>query len=585
MRVIIIGGVAGGMSAATRLRRLDESAEIVVIEQGDYVSFANCGLPYYVGGVISERQSLLLQTPESLRVRFNLDVRTRHQAVAIDRDAQTVSIRDARTDTITHEAYDHLILATGATPRDAFGRVEGGPVVSTLRTIDDVDRIALALEELALDEASTGSAAQGRADEPKKRAVVAGGGFIGLEAVENLVHRGLDVTLVQHGAHPLSPLDPEMAAVVVEELTARGVDLRMHTSVQSMDADGVHLDDGTIVPADIVIDARGVRPAASIATDAGLATGPTGGIAVDGLQRTNDPRIFAVGDAVEKIDAISAEPTLVTMAGLANRHGRTAADAIAWEHRLLEERPDDAVPAVGTAIVGVFGLAVAMVGWSERRLTDAGRAHRVIHAHPADHASYYPGSERLTMKLLVDPETDLILGAQVIGRRGADKRIDVIATAMQAGLTASQLSRLELAYAPQFASAKDPVNMLGYIADNAATGLTESIQWHEVDTAVAAGATVIDVRTEAEHAGGSIPGSLNVPVDELRERIDDLPPGELIVHCQVGQRGHTAVRLLRQRGRRARNLGGGYLTWAAGTRMSAETRRSADTDIREKEMA
>ncbi|MEJ1089097.1 FAD-dependent oxidoreductase [Microbacterium sp. Mu-80] len=576
MRVIIIGGVAGGMSAATRLRRLDETAEIIVIEQGDYVSFANCGLPYYVGGVIPERQSLLLQTPESLRARFALDVRTRHQAVAIDRAAKTVSIRDTRTRTITHEAYDHLILATGATPRDAFGQIEGGPVVSTLRTIDDVDRITLALQEVP---------GTGRAAEPKKRAVVAGGGFIGLEAVENLVHRGLDVTLVQHGAHPLSPLDPEMAAVVVDELTARGVDLRMHTSVQSMDADGVHLDDGTIVPADIVIDARGVRPAASIATDAGLATGPTGGIAVDGLQRTNDPRIVAVGDAVEKIDAISAEPTLVTMAGLANRHGRTAADAIAWEHGLLEERPDDAVPAVGTAIVGVFGLAVAMVGWSERRLTDAGRAHRVIHAHPADHASYYPGSERLTMKMLVDPDTDLILGAQVIGRHGADKRIDVIATAMQAGLTASQLSRLELAYAPQFASAKDPVNMLGYIADNAATGLTESIQWHEVDAAVAAGATVIDVRTEAEHAGGSIPGSLNVPVDELRERIDDLPPGELIVHCQVGQRGHTAVRLLRQRGRRARNLDGGYLTWAAGTRMSADARESAGTGIREKEMA
>lgn len=569
MRVIIIGGVAGGMSAATRLRRLDESAEIIVIEQGDYVSFANCGLPYYVGGVIAERQSLLLQTPESLRARFALDVRTRHQAVAIDRKARMVGIRDARTDTVTHEAYDRLILATGAAPRDAFAPIDGGPVVSTLRTINDVDRIALALEEVP----STGRA------ETKMRAVVAGGGFIGLEAVENLVRRGLDVTLVQHGPHPLSPLDPEMAAVVVDELSAHGVDLRMRTSVQSMDADGVHLDDGTTVRADIVIDARGVRPAASIATDAGLASGPTGGIAVDGLQRTSDPRIFAVGDAVEKIDAISTEPTLVTMAGLANRHGRTAADVIAWEAGLLDERPDSAVPAVGTAIVGVFDLAVAMVGWSERRLRDTGRAHRVIHAHPADHATYYPGSERLSMKLLVDPGTDLILGAQVIGRSGADKRIDVIATAMQAGLMASQLSRLELAYAPQFGSAKDPVNMLGYIADNAATGLTSSIQWHELEHAVDRGATVIDVRSAAEYESGAIPGSLNIPVDELRSKIDDLPPGELIVHCQVGQRGHTAAQVLRHHGRWARNLDGGYLTWNAGVRMSEVG------GIREKEMA
>ena len=558
MRVIIIGGVAGGMSAATRLRRLDETAEIIVIEQGDHVSFANCGLPYYVGGVIADRDALLLQTPASLRARFELDVRTGHRAVAIDRDARTVSIQDLSTGQVTDEHYDHVVLATGAVPRDALASVEGGPVVSTLRTIDDVDRITLALADLP--EAG--------------RAVVAGGGFIGLEAVENLVHRGLAVTLVQHGGHPLSPLDPEMASLVVDELTARGVDLRMHSSVELLDADGVHLDDGTVVPADIVIDARGVRPAASLAVDAGLALGPTGGIAVDAQQRTDDARILAVGDGVEKIDALSAEPTLVTMAGLANRHGRTAADAIAAAEGLLHDAPADAVPALGTAIVGVFGLAVAMTGWSEKRLRDAGLPHRVIHAHPSDHAGYYPGAERLTMKLLVDPETDRILGAHVIGRHGADKRIDVIATAMHAGLTASQLSRLELAYAPQFGSAKDPVNMLGYIADNAATGLTDSIQWHEVDDAVAAGATVIDVRTAAEHAAGAIDGALNVPVDDLRAHLGRLPAGELIVHCQVGQRGHTAVRLLRQHGRSARNLDGGYLTWSAGTRMLAASRPS-----------
>ncbi|WP_336644818.1 FAD-dependent oxidoreductase [Microbacterium sp. USHLN186] len=555
MRVIIIGGVAGGMSAATRLRRLDEHAEIIVLERGDHVSFANCGLPYYVGGVIAERSSLLLQTPESLRARFALDVRTGAEVVAIDRDARTVGIRDVRTGAITQEPYDHVVLAAGATAGDPLGGGPGAPVVSTLRTVDDVDRIAAALA--AHPEAGRDA-----------RAVVVGGGFIGLEVVENLVHRGMAVTLVQHGAHPMSPLDAEMAALVVDELRAHGVDLRLRTSVEGLDEAGVHLDDGTVVPADIVIDARGVRPAASLAVDAGLAIGPTGGIAVDAYQRTSDPRILAVGDGVEKIDAVSAEPTLVTMAGLANRHGRTAADAIAADNGLLGDAPEDALPALGTAIVGVFDLAVAMTGWSEKKLRDAGRAHRVIHAHPADHAGYYPGAERLTMKLLVDPTTDLILGAQVIGRRGADKRIDVIAVAIQAGLTASQLNRLELAYAPQFGSAKDPVNMLGYIADNAATGLTESIQWHELDAVVADGAHVIDVRSAAEHEAGAIPGSANISVDDLRNRLDELPAGELIVHCQVGQRGHTAARLLRQHGRRVRNLDGGYLTWFAGQQMT-----------------
>lgn len=549
MRVIIIGGVAGGMSAATRLRRLDEKAEIIVVEQGDHVSFANCGLPYHVGGVIAERDALLLQTPESLHARFNLDVRTGAQAVAIDRHARTVSIRDVRSGVLEVESYDYVVLATGAAPRAEFDRPTS-PVVSTLRTIDDVDRITAALAQLP----------------GAGRAVVLGGGFIGLEAVENLVHRGLAVTLVQHGAHPLSPLDAEMAALLVDELREHGVDLRLRTTVTALDAAGVHLDDGTRVPADIVIDARGVQPAASLAVDAGLAIGVTGGVAVDAQQRTSDPRILAVGDGVEKTDAISDEPVLVTMAGLANRHGRTAADVIAADAGLIP-MPDDAVPALGVAIVGVFGLAAAMVGWSEKRLRDAGRAHRVIHAHPLDHAGYYPGAERLTMKLLVDPASDLILGAQVIGRDGADKRIDIIATAMHAGLTASGLGRLELAYAPQFGSAKDPVNMLGYIVENAAGGLTDSIQWHELDAAVAAGATVVDVRSPGEHAAGAIPGSISVPLDDLRPRLGELPPGELIVHCQVGQRGHTAARLLRQHRRAVRNLDGGFLTWTAGTRM------------------
>ena len=555
MRVLIIGGVAGGMSAATRLRRLDETAEIVVFERGPYVSFANCGLPYHVGGVIAERDALLLQTPESLRSRFALDVRIGTEVTAIDRAAQTVTVREAATGATTIENYDRLILAMGADDRSRLSPAPDGPVVSTLRTVDDVDRIVAALPAGTTD----------------ARAVVAGGGFIGLEAVENLVHRGLQVTLVQHGAHPLSGLDAEMAAPLLDTLRAHGVQVRTGATVAEVDATGVTLADGTRIACDLVIDARGVTPATGLARDAGLQIGPAGGIRVDGHQRTSDPRIFAVGDGVEKTDAVTGEPVLVTMAGLANRHGRHIADVIASERTGVDL---EAMPsALGTGIIQVFETTAAMTGWSEQRLRAAGLPHRVIHTHPSHHATYYPGAERMSMKLMVAPESDRILGAQIVGGRGVDKRIDVIATAMHAGITASGLSRLELAYAPQFASAKDPVNLIGYAADNLATGLTGGIQWHELDAALSDGATLIDVRSADEYAAGAIPGSVNVPLDELRDRLGELPAGELIVHCQVGQRGHTAARLLAQTGRAVRNLDGGYLTWRDGARMSGQEQR------------
>lgn len=554
MRVLIIGGVAGGMSAATRLRRLDETAEIVVFERGSYVSFANCGLPYHVGGVIAERDALLLQTPESLRSRFALDVRIGTEVTTIDRAAQTVTVREVATGETTTENYDRLILAMGADDRSRLSPAPDGPVVSTLRTVADVDRIVAALP------AGTTAA----------RAVVAGGGFIGLEAVENLVHRGLQVTLAQHGAHPLSGLDAEMAAPLLDTLRAHGVQVRTGATVAEVDATGVTLADGTHIACDLVIDARGVTPATGLARDAGLQIGPAGGIRVDEQQRTSDPRIFAVGDGVEKTDAVTGEPVLVTMAGLANRHGRHIADVIAAERTGVD--PDAMPPALGTGIIQVFETTAAMTGGSEQRLRAAGLPHRAIHTHPSHHATYYPGAERMSMKLMVDPESDRILGAQIVGGRGVDKRIDVIATAMQAGITASGLSRLELAYAPQFASAKDPVNLIGYAADNLATGLTAGIQWHELDAALSDGATLIDVRSAEEYAGGGIPSSVNVPLDELRDRLGELPAGELIVHCQVGQRGHTAARLLAQTGRAVRNLDGGYLTWRDGARMSGQER-------------
>ncbi len=534
---VIIGGVAGGMSAATRLRRLDEHAQITVLERGGFVSFANCGLPYYLGGVIDERSSLLLQTPESLASRFGLDVRVHTEAVAIDREARTVTARDLTTGEETALPYDALVLSPGSTP--IRPSMHGGERMLSLWNIDDVD------------------AAMAKLDMKPRTALVIGAGFIGVEMVENLVHRGLSVTMVELADQVLPPIDEEMAWPVAQRLMDAGVDVRLGTRVVALGEDTAVLDDGSVVPAEFVLGSVGVRPETSLAAAAGLELGERGGVRVDDQLRTSDPHIWALGDGVEKVDAITGDHRIVALAGLANRHGRLAADAIMGRNIRVRD-------ALGTAVVGVMGLTVAATGWSEKLLRARGRSIRVMHTHPASHAGYYPGAQSMSLKLLVDAETDTILGAQGVGGEGVDKRIDVIATAMAGGITASQLADLELAYAPQYSSAKDPVNMLGYVALNAADGLTRSIQWHEVEAAVQAGATVIDVRTPGEVAAGAIPGSLPIPLDELRGRLDELPEGRIIVHCKVGQRGHTAVRLLTQHGRDAVNLDGGYLTWKAG---------------------
>lgn len=547
MRTIIVGGVAGGMSAATRLRRLDEEREIVVFDRGSYVSFANCGLPYYVGGVINDRSSLLLQTPESLAARFRLDVRVRHEVVQIDGDDNRVLVRDLDKGVESWESYDSLVIASGAVTGP--GSMTGSIPTHTLRSVEDVDDIVAVLD----------------GDAQRARVVVIGGGYIGLEAVENLHRRGAHVTLVQRGPQILSPLDPEMAAPVADHLREAGIELLLDTTVTGAEGSALILSDGSTLEADLVIEASGVRPETALALSAGVALGPTGGIAVDGQQRTNRKTIYAVGDGVEKIDGLTSEPTLVTMAGLANRHGRTAADAIAGTN------PAAASPAFGAGIVGILGLTVATVGWNEKRLHRIGRRHRIVHTHPGSHAGYYPGSQQMAMKLLIDPEDDRILGAQIVGRDGVDKRIDIIATAMAGGITASGLSRLELAYAPQYGSAKDPINMIGYVADNARTGDTRSVQWHEIADSLDAGSTLVDVRSASEHASGSIPGAVNVPLDDLRERHGELGSGPVVVHCQVGQRGHTAARLLTQLGYDVRNLDGGYLTWRAGARSSLDS--------------
>lgn len=532
---VIVGGVAGGMSTAARLRRRDEAMEIIVVEASGHVSFANCGLPYHVGGVIPERSSLLLQTPDALHERFNLDVRVNHRVTAIDREHQAVTIRNEIDGTESTQTYDHLVLSPGATP--VLPPMPGIERALTLRTVEDVDTIIAAL------------------DDNVRSVALIGGGFIGLELAENLRHRDLAVTVLEKGDQIMAPLDPEMATLVTDHLREHGLTVETGADATEITADGVRLADGRVIGADLVVAAIGVSPASALARDAGLAIGERGGIRVDDQLRTSDPAIFALGDAAEKRDAVSGEDTLVPLAQTANRHGRLVAD-------IITGREVSRTATLGTAIVGLFGFAAGSVGWNEKRARAAGRDVRVIHVHPVDHAGYYPGAEMLHLKLVVDPTTDAILGAQAVGGGGVDKRIDVIATAMRGGLTATDLADLELAYAPQFGSAKDPVNMLGFVNDNIVNG-ERTVQWHELGEAQADGWTLVDVRTPGEYAAGTIPGALNLPVDELRERSGELAGQQVVVFCRVGQRGHVAASLLGQLGITVANLDGGYLTWAS----------------------
>ncbi len=545
MRTVIVGGVAGGMSVATRLRRLDAEHEIIVCERSGHVSYANCGLPYYVGGVIKDRASLILNTPEALAERFGLDVRTGTEVISVDREHQVVLAEELATGRRYEIAWDYLVLSPGASP--FVPDVPGVERALTLRTVEDMDRIVAAVSQGA---AST--------------AVVVGAGFIGLEAAENLAHAGLAVSVVELAPQVLAPLDPELAQLVADELGHHGVGLALGTALAKVLPDAVKLTNGQVLAADMVVLAIGVRPDTTLASAAGLTIGPRGGISVDERLRTSAPRIYAVGDAVEKTDWLSNEAVLVPLANLANRQGRMVADDIAG-------RPRPFGPVQGTAVIKVFSKVAAVSGWNEKRLRAAGRPYLAIHTHPGSHAGYYPGSKPMALKLLVDPGTHAILGAEAVGGEGVDKRMDVLATAMATGLAAPALADLELAYAPQFGSAKDPVNLLGYVVENRLNGNERSVQWHELAERVAAGAVVADVRTPAEHARGHIPGSVNFPLDELRSRRAEIagrvpPETEVIIYCQVGQRSHTATRLLSSWGYQVSNLDGGYLTWSAATR-------------------
>jgi NADPH-dependent 2,4-dienoyl-CoA reductase/sulfur reductase-like enzyme/rhodanese-related sulfurtransferase len=533
-RIVIVGGVAGGMSAATRMRRLDARAEITVLERSGHVSYANCGLPYYVGGVIQDQSLLLLQTPESLHRRFRLDVRVHSDVTQVDGASKRVTVTNLDTNEEYVLEYDTLVLSPGASA--IIPAISGIERALALRNVEDVERMSLEV-----------------AHTPHS-AVIIGGGFIGLEIAENLRHRGIATTIVEAATQVLAPLDPEMAQLVADELEAHGVELRLGAAVAVVHDNTVELDSGEIIDAELVIVAVGVRPETSLARGAGLTVGPRGGIVVDDFNRTSDLSIYAIGDAAEKFDALDGSATLVPLANIANRQGRVVADHIAGR----KVRP---VPTIGTAIVKVFDLTIATTGWNEKRLVADGRSVLAIHTHPFSHATYYPGAKSMALKLMVDATSGAILGAQGVGTEGVDKRIDVIATAMRGELTAPELADLELAYAPPFGSAKDPVNMLGYVAENLLSGLEGTVQWSDVEQLQAAGAQLVDVRTPQEFSDGTIPGAVNIPLDEIHRRMSEIDDHGVIVMCQAGVRGHVASRLLNELGVPVKNLDGGYETW------------------------
>jgi NADPH-dependent 2,4-dienoyl-CoA reductase/sulfur reductase-like enzyme/rhodanese-related sulfurtransferase len=541
MKLVIVGGVAGGASAAARARRLSEEAHIVLFERGPDVSFANCGLPYYLGGEITQRDKLLVVTPDMLRSRYQLDVRVRCSVEAINRQAKQVHVRDLASGRVYEEGYDKLILAPGAAPiRPPLPGVDL-PGVFTLRNLQDVDHIKDVV------------------DGGIKQAVVVGAGFIGLELAESFLRRGMATTIIELQDQVLPPFDREMTTPIIEHLAARGVTVLLRDAAEAIvpAAEGlkVHLKSGRDLVAQLVVLGVGVRPENSLAVAAGLEVGSRGGIRVDEYLRTSDPDIYAVGDAVETRDYVTGEPVQVPLAGPANRQGRQAADHIFG-------RPVRYRGTQGTAIVRVFERTAAVTGASEKVLRRANWPYRKVYVHPTQHAGYYPGAEMMALKLLFDPQSGRVLGAQAVGGAGVDKRIDVLAVAVQAGLTVFDLEEMELAYAPQFGAAKDPVNMAGFVAAGLLRGDHPQVDADAVTGASPDASFLLDVRTVQEFNAGHLPGAVNIPLDELRSRLAELPrERNIVVYCRVGQRGYLATRILRQQGYQAANIGGGYLTY------------------------
>ena len=545
MKVLIIGGVAGGASAAARLRRLDERAEIVMLERTGYVSYANCGLPYYVGGVIEDRAKLTLQTPESFRNRFNVDVRVRNEAVSIDRTAKTVRVRRLDDGSEYDEPYDVLILSPGAKPLMPDMPGTSDPRIMTMRTVEDT----LAMRDFVT------------ANRPG-HAVVTGGGYIGLEVAENLAHMGVRVTLVQRPDHVLPPLDRDMAADVHHCLRDNGIELLLSEAVTGFDNPGgnlrVNLRSGRVLEADMAVVALGVVPETHLASDAGLETGIKGAIVTDTHMRTSDPSIYAVGDAVQVREFVSGTDAVISLAGPANRQGRIAADNICGI-------PSEYRGSQGSSVIKVFDMTVATTGLNEKTAKAAGIDYGKVYTYSASHATYYPGARNMSVKTLFEKGTGRILGAQIVGYEGSDKRIDVIATAIRAGGDYRLLEELDLAYAPPYSSAKDPVNMAGFVIDNLVSGRVRQFFWDEVgDIEKDEGSYLVDVRTPAEYSCGHIEGSVNIPVDELRARMSEIPKDRHIrLICHSALRSYIVARMLEQNGYECSHLAGGFRLYSS----------------------
>ena len=541
--MIIVGGVAGGATAAAKLRRISEDVEIILIERGEYISFANCGLPYYIGETIKDRSKLLVQTVEGMSDRFNIDIRNLSEVTSINPENKSITIKNLRTNEEYNETYDKLLLSPGARPIvPPIPGLKENETLFTLRNIPDTDKIKNYVDH----------------QKPKK-AVVVGGGFIGIEMAENLVDRGIEVTIVEMSSQVMAPIDYEMASILHAHLKEKGVHLILENGVQSFANQGekVILSDGTEIPTDMTILSIGVRPENELAKTAGLELGERGGIIVNEYLQTSNENIYAVGDAIEVVDYINGNKAMIPLAGPANRQGRIAANNMIGKKEKYQG-------TLGTSIAKVFDLTVASTGNNEKTLKRFSVPYEVLHIHPSSHAGYYPGASQISLKLIFDKDTGKIFGAQAIAGDGADKRIDVIATAIKGGLTVEDLSNLELSYAPPFSSAKDPVNMAGYVATNIMDGELEHIQWHEVDQIVADGGLLIDVREPVEREFGFIEGSINISLNDLRTRLEELPRDQTIyVSCQVGLRGYLAARILKNNGYQVKNVDGGWRTYSS----------------------
>lgn len=547
MKVVIVGGVAGGATAAARLRRLDETAEIVVFERSGFISYANCGLPYYIGGVIEDEAELTLQTPESFYERFRVQVKVRHEVTAIDRAAKTVTVHDLTTGRVFSEPYDKLLLAPGARPTQPALPGVGLDRLFTLRTVEDTLRIRRFVDE-----------------QHPQSVVLAGGGFIGLELAENLREQGLDVTIVQRPRQLMTPFDADMAALIHREVRAHGVHLALgHTVEGFAETNGgveVLLKGEQPLRADMVVLAIGVTPDSHLAADAGLELGLKGSITVNDRMQTSDPDIYAVGDAVQVRHFVSGQPALIALAGPANKQGRIAADNIAGGDSHFKG-------SQGSSVLKIFGLTAAATGLNEGAARRAGLDTDAVVLSPMNHAGYYPGGQVMTMKVVFERRTGKILGAQIIGSDGVDKRIDVLATAIRAGMSAYDLTELDLAYAPPYSSAKDPVNMAGYMIENLLTGRVRQFRLDDLAALPRDGSvTLVDARTPGEYRRGHADGFINLPLDELREHLAELDPAKPVyVMCQSGLRSYLACRILAQYGFTCYNFTGGYRFYEAVT--------------------